>query len=293
MNPLGPLVAPALGAVQLTPAAASTLPALDLLKGQVLEAVLLEILPDGVRLQLPGGQELRAQGQLPFPAGSLLALKALPLPGGAGLRLQVLGATPPPTNPVLAPLAQGEAAPLLARLQLPTEALKPLADLFRALAQPDAAAAPEGWSALLKAVMTTLSDAVASPREAPFHALQAQEGTALFEIPLPWAPGGDPMRIWVESDAEGGTPEEATRRVFLSVPFSALGEVRMGVERNPAGLRARLWLEDPARIAPLQAELTSELATLGLPATLQILPLPAASPGLHALAGGTPLSALG
>ena len=101
------------------------------------------------------------------------------------------------------------------------------------------------------------------------------------------------MRIWVESDAEGGAPEEATRRVFLSVPFSALGEVRMGVERNPAGLRARLWLEDPARIAPLQAELTSELAALGLPATLQILPLPVGAPGLHAMAGGTPLSALG
>lgn len=293
MNPLGPLVSQSLGAVQLTPAAASSLPTLDLLKGQVLQAVLLEVLPEGVRLLLPGGQELRAQGQLPFPAGSLLALKALPLPGGAGLRLQVTGATPPPTDPVLAPLAQGEAAPLLARLQSPTEALKPLADLFQALARPETADTPEGWSTLLKAVMTTLSDAVASPREAPFHALQAQEGTALFEIPLPWAPGADPLRIWVESDAEGGGPEEATRRVFLSVPFSALGEVRMGVERNRAGLRARLWLEDPARLEPLQAELASGLSSLGVPATVQILPLPAAAPDLRALAGGTPLSALG
>lgn len=293
MNPLGPLVTQALGAVQLTPAAASSLPALDLLKGQALEAVLLEVLPDSVRLQLPGGQELRAQGQLPFPAGSLLALKALPLPGGAGLRLQVTGAAPPPTDPVLVPLARGEAAPLLARLQAPTEALRPLADLFQALARPEAAGTPEDWSTLLKAVMTTLSDAVASPREAPFHALQAQEGTALFEIPLPWAPGADPLRIWVEADAEGGTPEEAARRVFLSVPFSALGEVRLGVERNRAGLRARLWLEDPARLEPLQAELASELSTLGVPATVQILPLPPAAPDLRALAGGTPLSALG
>ena len=97
----GPLVPQALGAIQLPPAAAAALPALDLLKGQALEAVLLEILPDGVRLQLPSGQELRAQGQLPFPAGSLLALTALPLPGGGGVRLQVLAATPPPTDPIL------------------------------------------------------------------------------------------------------------------------------------------------------------------------------------------------
>ncbi|HEX9008881.1 MAG TPA: hypothetical protein VF804_00835 [Holophagaceae bacterium] len=289
----GPLVPQALGAIQLPAAAAAALPALDLLKGQALEAVLLEILPDGVRLQLPSGQELRAQGQLPFPAGSLLALKALPLPGGGGVRLQVLAATPPPTDPILAPLAQGEAAPLLARLQAPTAALKPLADLFQALAHPGAGETPEGWSTLLKAVMTTLSDAVASPREAPFHALQAQEGTALFEVPLPWAPGGDPMRIWVESDAEGGPAEEATRRVFLSVPFSSLGEVRMGVERNRTGLRARLWLEDPARLEPLRAELETELSALGLPASLQILPLPLAPPDLRAMAGATPLSALG
>ncbi|GLH70261.1 hypothetical protein GETHPA_17940 [Geothrix rubra] len=289
----GPLVPLALGAVQLPPAAAASVSGLDLLKGQLLEAVLLEVLPDSVRLQLPGGQELRAQGQLPFPAGSLLALKTSPLPGGAGLRLQVLGATPPPTDPVLAPLAQGEAAPLLARLQVPSEALRPLADLFRTLAGAEAAATPEGWATLLKAVMTTLSDAVASPREAPFHALQAQEGTALFEIPLPWAPGADPMRIWVEADAAGGDAEEPTRRVFLSVPFSALGEVRLGVERNRAGLRARLWLEDPSRLEGLRAGLEAELSTLGVPATLQLLPLPTAAPDLRALAGGSSLSALG
>lgn len=289
----GPLVPQALGAVQLPPAAAASVSGLDLLKGQALEAILLEVLPDSVRLQLPGGQELRAQGQLPFPAGSLLAFKALPLPGGAGLRLQITGATPPPADPVLAPLVQGEAAPLLARLQAPSAALKPLADLFQALARPEAAGTPEGWSALLKAAMATLTDAVASPREAPFHALQAQEGTALFEIPLPWAPGADPLRIWVESDAEGGGADEATRRVFLSVPFSALGEVRLGVERNRAGLRARLWLEDPARLEALRPELEAELSALGPPATLQLLPLPPAAPDLRALAGGTSLSALG
>jgi hypothetical protein len=289
----GPLAPQALGAVQLTPAAAASLPALGFAEGQVLEAILLEVLPEGVRLQLPGGQEVKAQGQLPYPPGSLLALKALPLPGGAGLRLQITGATPPPPDPVLAPLSRGEAAPLLARLQSPDGALKPLADLFQALAQPQAAETPEAWSSLLKAAITTLSDPAASPQEAAFHRLQAQEGTALFEIPLPWAPEGGPLRLWVESDAEGHAPEEATRRVFLSVPFSTLGEVRLGVERNRAGLQARLWLEDPGRLEPLRAELEAELASLGVPATLQIRPLPPAAPDLRALVGGLPLSALG
>lgn len=293
MGGLGPLSPQVLGAVQLTPTAASTVPLLELLGGQILEATLLETLPQGVRLLLADGQELLAQGQLPFPAGSLLALKAQPLPDGAGLRLQVMQATPPPTDPVLAPLARGEAGPLLARLQSPTEALKPLAALFQALARPGSAETPEAWSTLIKAVLTTLADPVASPREAPFHQLQAREGTALFEVPLPWAPGAEPMRIWVESDASGHAVKDETRRVFLSVPFSALGDVRLGLERSPAGLRARVWLEDPTRLEPLRAGLEAELSALGAPATLQILSMPEAAPDLRALAGGTPLSALG
>lgn len=288
-----PLAPQALGAVQLTPATAASLPALGVAEGQALEAILLEVLPEGVRLQLPGGQEVKAQGQLPYPPGSLLALKALPLPGGTGLRLQITGATPPPPDPILAPLSRGEAAPLLARLQSPDGALKPLADLFQALAHPQAADTPEAWSSLLKAAITTLADPAASPQEAAFHRLQAQEGTAFFEIPLPWAPEGGPLRLWVEADAEGRGPEEAPRRVFLSVPFSTLGEVRLGVERNPAGLQARLWLEDPARLEPLRPEWEAELASLGVPTTLQIRPLPPAAPDLRALAGAPPLSALG
>lgn len=293
MSGLGPLVPQVLGTVQVTPAAAAATSFLELLGGQTLEATLLENLPQGVLLQLADGQELLAQGQLPFPAGSLLALKALPLPSGAGIRLQVLRSSPPPTDPVLAPLAQGEAAPLLARLQSPAAALKPLAALFQALAGPGSAETPEAWSAWMKAVLTTLADPSASPREAPFHQLQAREGTALFEIPLPWAPGAEPMRLWVEADAKGSPTEDGTRRVFLSVPFSALGEVRLGVERGVAGLRARIWVEDPTRLEPLRAGLEAELAALGAPATLQILPLPEAAPDLRALAGGTPLSALG
>jgi hypothetical protein len=101
------------------------------------------------------------------------------------------------------------------------------------------------------------------------------------------------MRMWVEADASGTAAEDATRRVFLSVPFSALGDVRLGVERNPAGLRARIWVEDPSHLEPLRAGLEAELSALGAPATLQILPMPESAPDLRALAGGTPLSALG
>ena len=293
MDSLGALVSQVLGTVQLAPGAETALPLLERLVGQTLEATLVETLPQGVRLQLADGQELLAQGQLPFAAGSLLTLKALPLPGGAGVRLQVFRATPPPTDPVLAPLAQGEAAPLLARLQSPTEALKPLAQLFQALLRSGSAETPETWSTWMKAVITTLAEPAASPREAPFHQLQAQEGTALFEIPLPWAPNADPLRLWVESDAKGTASGDATRRVFLSVPFSALGEVRMGVERSATALRARIWVEDPSRLDSFRPGMEAELAALGTPVTLQILTLPENAPDPRALAGGTSLSALG
>lgn len=290
------------GPVQLTPAVLASLripasaapAAADLLKalvGQALEATLEAAGPDGLRLRLASGKEVVAQGSLPFPAGSTLALKALPLPGGAGLQLQVVRATPPPASPLLQPLVQGEAAPLLARLQSPAAALEPLAALFRALA--GAGEEPGAWAGWMKETLRALSDPAASPAESIFHRLQAREGTAWFEVPLPWA--GEPLRLWVESDQEQDrtADPDAVRRVFLSVPFSALGEVRMGLEQRAAGLRVRLWLEDPARLEPLRSGLEAELAALGRPAELQILPLPPGAPDLRALAGGASLSALG
>lgn len=294
MDPLAPLPSQVLGILQVPAAGGPALAALArlALPAQI-EATLLETLPQGVLLQLPGGQELVAQGQLPFPEGSLLALQAQPLPGGAGIHLQVLRATPPPQDPVLAPLAQGEAAPLMARLQNPSPDLRPLLEAFQAAAQPEAAAKPETWTSLLKAVLTTLSDPAVSPREAPFHLLQAQDGTALFEVPLPWAPQGEPLRLWVEADAPPAGQEAVSHRVFLSVPFSALGTVRVGLERNPAGFQARIWLQDPGRMEPLRADLESGLASLGAPATVRLLPLPDPAPDLRALAGAPPLAALG
>ncbi len=270
-----------------------TAPALSIPPGQVLEATLEAILPGGLVLRLPDGRTLQAAGSLPFPPGTLLTLKALPLPQGAGLRLQVLQAAPPPTPALLAPLLSGEAAALLARLQV-GGTLAPLAALFQALTQPGLADQPEAWSKWLKEAMTTLADPAASPAEATFHRLQAKEGTAWFEVPLPWAPGADPLRIWIESDREAeATAKDAVHRVFLSVPFSTLGEVRAGFELRSSGLRVRLWLDDPERLAPLRSALETELGALGRPVDIQLLPLPPGTPDLRALAGAPPLQALG
>lgn len=291
----GAITPQGLGSIQLTPSTASGAALLRALAGQELQATLLETQPQGVKLLLPDGKEVLAQGRLPFPEGSLLTLKALPLPGSAGLQLQVIRATPPPPSPVLAPLAHGEAAQLLTRLQAPGAALKTLAALLQTLAQAGAAEKPAAWSTWMKEAMRVLSDPAASPEEAAFHRLQAKEGTALFELPQPWAPGSGPMHLWVEEDAQGAAlaSGEGTVRIFLSVPFSSLGDVRLGLEQSAAGLRARVWLNDPGLLEPVKATLEAELAALGRPVSLQIIALPPEAPSLQAMAGAPILSALG
>lgn len=285
-----------LGSLRIPATEAPSVPApLNLAAGQSLEATLEAVLPEGLLLRLADGRALQAQGSLPFPPGSALTLKALPLPEGAGLRLQVVRATPPPPPPLLAPLVQGEAAPLLARL-LTSQAQAPLATLLRGLVQAGATVAeqPETWATWLKEAMRTLADPAASPDGAAFHRLQAKEGTGWFEVPLPWAPGAEPLRIWIEDDSGATTSaEDPVHRVFLSVPFSALGEVRMGLEQRHAGLRVRLWLEDPDQVDAMRPALEADLATLGKPVDLQVLALPPGSPDLRALAGGPPLQAMG
>lgn len=283
-----------LGSLRVPPQGPTgTAPALGIGAGQLLEATLEAILPEGLVLRLPDGRTLQAAGSLPFPPGSVLTMKALPLPQGAGLRLQVLQAAPPPTPALLAPLLSGEAAALLARLQL-GGSLAPLAALFQALTQAGTADQPEAWSKWLKEAMTTLANPEASPAEATFHRLQAKEGTAWFEVPLPWGPGAEPMRLWIESDREAeSAAKEPVHRVFLSVPFSTLGEVRAGFELRASGLRVRLWLEDPSLLASLRSALEAELGGLGRPVDVQLLPLPPGTPDLRALAGAPPLQALG
>ncbi len=285
-----------LGSLQVPASAAPSAPALlNTPLGQSVEATLESILPGGLLLRLPDGSQLQAQGTLPFPAGSTLTLVAVPLPDGAGVRLQVIRATPPPRPALLAPLVFGEAAPLMARLHS-GDALAPLADLLRNLLQAGEAMAeqPATWSAWLKEAMRALADPAVSPLEATFHRLQAKEGTGWFELPLPWAPGAEPLRIWIEEDRDssrGGT--EVVHRVLLSTVFSALGEVRLGLEQRSAGLKVRLWLQDPHQVSALRQELAAELASLGRPVDLQVLALPPGTPDLRALAGANPLQAMG
>jgi hypothetical protein len=285
-----------LGSLQIPASAAPSAPALlNALLGQSVEATLESLFPGGLLLRLPDGSQLQAQGTLPFPAGSRLTLTATPLPDGAGVRLQVTRATPPPSPALLAPLALGEAAQLLARIQS-GEASSPLANLLHSVLQTGESLAeqPATWWAWMKEAMKTLADPAASPAESPFHQLQAKEGTGWFELPLPWAPGAEPMRIWIEADQAPASGEaDPVHRVFLSVPFSTLGEIRLGLEQRSAGLKVRLWLQDPQRVSALRPELTAELAALGRPVDLQVLALPAGTPDLRALAGASSLQALG
>jgi hypothetical protein len=265
------------------------------LVGQTLQATLEAVLPEGLLLRLADGRTLQAQGNLPFPPGSTLLLKALPLPEGAGVRLQVIGATQPQGPALLAPLVQGEAAPLLARLQT-SSGPTALGTLLRGLLQagPAIAEEPATWSGWLQETLKTLADPALSPREAAFHQLQAKEGTGLFEIPLPWAPQGEPLRLWVEQREETRDQgQETVHRLFLSVPFSGLGEVRVGLEQWSAGLKVRLWAQDPAQLTPSLKALEAELSTLGRPVEVRVLPLPQGLPDLRALAGAPPLQAMG
>ena len=284
-----------LASLRIPATGAPTAPVLSAaLTGGTVEATLEANLPEGLLLRLADGKVLQAQGNLPFPIGSLLTLKALPLPEGAGIRLQVMRATPPPSAPLLAPLTHGEALLLLSRLQAggPSD----LAALFRQLLQGGAAVAesPETWAAWMKQAIRTLADPAQSPAEAPFHQLQAKEGTGWFELPLPWATGAEPLRLWIEADQESASPDaETVHRAFLSVAFSELGEVRLGLEQRTSGLRVRMWLRNPEQLAAVLPDLEAELSTQGRPVSLQALPLPDPAPDLRALAGGAPLQAMG
>lgn len=286
-----------LGSLKIPATAAPSATALSAaFTGQTLEATLEAILPEGLLLRLADGKSLQAQGNLPFPLGSTLTLKALPLPEGAGIRLQVIRATPPPAPALLAPLVHGEAAQLLTRLETPGAPQTPLAGLLRSLLKAGMAIAeqPEAWSAWLKEAMKALADPAASPAEAAFHRLQAKEGTAWFELPLPWAPGAEPLRLWIEGEKNSmGGESEPVHRVFLSVPFSVLGDVRLGLEQRATGLRVRLWLQEPSQVEALRVGLEAELSTLGRPVDLQVLALPPGAPDLRALAGATPMQAMG
>ena len=155
---------------------------------------------------------------------------------------------------------------------------------------------PETWQSWIRAAVRTLADPVASPREAPFHAAQAKEGTAYYELPLPWAPQ-TPLQVWVESDrkGQGGRPQDETRTVLVGLNFTRLGETRLGVAKGPTGLQVRVWTEHPECLErdPMEAE----LRTLGPAVDLRILPLQPGPggfvPSLRSLVTGPTMQFLG
>ena len=430
------------------------------LLGQEVEALFQASTSGGVKLQLPSGQTVTAQGELPYPEGTLLRLKVLPAAGSeAGLRLQLQEARPPAAPPLLSPLTQSEGATLAARLtqlplppeltplvqllslllevpslepsseqlqaalrQLPGTLLsslgralgagsmasipelsaalqgflqelqtgaspenqllagsqpadrdKPLQELvqqvivrFQALTAQHAeipegekssllawlrnllqkttgepsqtprnpaalpervvsggpatataalipaklltalqahtgskAELPESWEAWMRGTVTTLSDPAISPREAAFHALQAKEGTAFFELPLPWAQAS-PLQIWVEADApeqEGRAGGAGTKRVLLGLRFSKLGETRLGLAQGSFGLQIRIWTEHPEALENGKESIKQALKDLGTSVDLRIYALTQGPdgtiPSVRSLVVGPSLRALG
>ncbi|MBI4911290.1 MAG: hypothetical protein HY823_00995 [Acidobacteria bacterium] len=129
-----------LAAVQARPTEAQTQLLLAMI-GQEMDLVLLAATEGGARLRLPGGQVLEAEGELPYPPGTRLSAQVLePAGQGGAPRLRLLEARPPAPPPILAPLTQGEAGPLLARLQAPEPppALQVLVKILEALRPPPA-----------------------------------------------------------------------------------------------------------------------------------------------------------
>jgi hypothetical protein len=408
----------------------------------------------GLLLQLPSGQTLAAQGQMPYPDGTQLLVRILAGSGAdAPLRLQTLQAAPPAAPAILAPLLQGEAAPLQASLAQPDPppglaslaelfqflggagsgqepslpdpaqlqaaldtlpapalaSLKSLLDLAQApagsaaaaapagqgaglaaaleawlnaapaaasgaaaqrpadpaqaviqdvlqrfqaalerhpevpaaqgdtltqwlrnlVSAPDArtaaaqdrpaaadspaqvlqtllggragapASAPETWESWIRSSVKVLSDPATVPQSAAFHAAQAKEGTAFYEIPLPWSPQ-HPLQMWLESDRDPrdpGQPGAETHRVLLGLAFSNLGETRLGLAKSGANLQVRVWAEHPEGLEATREAMESELKDLGSTVDLKILrldPGPGGTiPSLRSEVTGTTLHALG
>ena len=158
---------------------------------------------------------------------------------------------------------------------------------------------PESWEAWVRGSLQALADPVASPREAPFHALQSKEGTAFFEIPLPWAQAGN-LQLWVESDPPEDNQQDGrddTKRVLLGLQFSNLGETRLGMAQGSFGLAIRVWAEHPEALEADRERLEEELKELGKHVDLRIYAityLPDGSiPSLRSLVAGPSLQALG
>ena len=285
---------------------------------------------------LPDAPQLQAAlATLPAPAQAalktLLALPPAATPAATASALEAwLAATPVPAqrsaDPALRPAdpvqdllqrlqnalephpegVKAQAGPLVAWLRTvqtagPAQAdgAGPAAEALQAQSGGRTPAAPETWEAWIRGSVKALSDPAVAPQSAPFHAAQAKEGTAFYEIPLPWAPQS-PLQTWVESDRrprdQGGAPVE-TQRVLLGLSFSNLGETRLGLARGPAGLQVRVWTEHPELLEASLASMEADLKDLGGSVDLKVLRLNpgpgGAIPSLRSQVTGATLQAMG
>jgi hypothetical protein len=157
---------------------------------------------------------------------------------------------------------------------------------------------PATWEAWMRTGIKTLNDPGAAPGAA-FHAAQAKEGTAFYELPLPWAPQ-HPLQMWVESDGDPkgkGQSQEPSKRVLLGLSFSNLGETRLGIAKGPAGLQVRVWAEHPEPLEAARDAVAGELEELGDKVDLKIMALHPGPggviPSLRSQVTGATLEALG
>jgi len=160
------------------------------------------------------------------------------------------------------------------------------------------AVAAKSWESWLSAGTKALSDPQVSPREAPFHLAQAREGTAFFELPLPWESPGRSLQLWVEEDPGDPSREGRERmvRVLVGLHFSALGDTRVGIQQSADRLQVRVWTEHPEVLRARERAILAELADLGPGLDFQVFPLGEpgeAVPSLRALAAGGAFHALG
>lgn len=143
----------------------------------------------------------------------------------------------------------------------------------------------EPWEAWVKGSTQVLADPKASPREAPFHALQGLERSAFFELPLPGR-GSGPLQLWVEEDASPDPGAPPVHRVLMSLRFTALGETRVGLVKAGGSLSVRIWAEHPRTLEGVEAELRASLEDLGGPVSLGFAALDPGAPTVRALAAG-------
>ena len=234
------------------------------------------------------------EGASPLPpdlllrARDILAKLPQPLAQRTLALLTLLPATPQGQPQALAadhPLARLLQALLPELREALTAAGRPGGPGLPAQADP---AEPATWGGWIRGVIETLGRPESSPAQAPAHALQAREGTGLFQVPLPWADPQGPLEVWAEREPDPGGRGEV-HRVLLAVSFRQAGDLRIGLQSGPGGVQARIYAPED-RAARLADALRTELGDPApFPVSVRGLPSPPPRPlaladrGLQAL----------